>query len=140
MRFWDASAIVPLCLNEPRTENTRSLYADDPEITVWWGTPVECVSAFARMRREAVLDEAQEASARTLLTALSSRWLEVPPTASLREQALRTLRHHPLKAADSLQLAAAMEWAGVPTAGEFVAFDDRLRTAARIEGFTVAPG
>lgn len=41
-----------------------------------------------------------------------------------------------LRAAESLQLAAGLEWAGVPPAGEFVTFDERLKAAARLEGFT----
>ena len=55
---------------------------------------------------------------------------------SVREQAIRLLRLHPLRAADSLQLAAALEWAGSPPDGAFVTFDERLRVAAAREGFS----
>ncbi len=30
MRFWDSSAIVPLCVAEPRSANARSLLEEDP--------------------------------------------------------------------------------------------------------------
>lgn len=68
--------------------------------------------------------------ARDLLGVLSARWFEVQPGDDLREQAMRLLRLHPLRAADALQLAAALVWAGSPPAGEFVTFDERLKAAA----------
>ncbi len=136
MRFWDSSALIPLCLSQPLTERARSLYDEDPEIVVWWGSPVECALAFAHLRREGIpISEAEEA-ARSILSVLRDAWYEVQPGDGLREQALRLLRLHPLRAADSLQLAAGLEWAGVPPAGEFVTFDERLKAAARLEGFT----
>jgi predicted nucleic acid-binding protein len=48
------------------------------------------------------------------------------------------LRVHPLRAADSLQLAAALAVAnGDPGALEFVSLDQRLADAARKEGLDV---
>jgi len=136
VRFWDSSALIPLCLTQPLTERARSLFDEDPEIVVWWGSPVECASAFARLRHEGVLTSGAEEAARSILTVLRDAWYEVQPGDGLRAQALRLLRLHPLRAADSLQLAAGLEWAGVPPAGEFVTFDERLKAAARLEGFT----
>lgn len=49
--------------------------------------------------------------------------------------ALQGLRLHPLCAADALQLAAALEWAGAVHEGAFVTFDQRLQDAAQREGF-----
>jgi hypothetical protein len=50
------------------------------------------------------------------------------------------LAAHPLRAADALQLAAALVWTGEAAAGEaFVCLDERLRDAARREGFEVLP-
>ena len=47
---------------------------------------------------------------------------------------------HPLRAADAMQLAAAIVWAnGQATGHEFVCLDHRLREAAQREGFTVLP-
>lgn len=139
MRFWDASALVPLIVEEPRTVEAESQYVSDPQMVVWWATPVECLSAVARLRRDGVIDDHAEEEARSSLTTLADYWREIPPTAQLREQAIRLLRFHPLKAADSLQLAAALEWAGKsPSAGVFLTLDDRLRKAARKEGFATA--
>lgn len=135
MRFWDSSALVPLVLKQPRTDRARRLLEEDPEPVVWWGSAVECASAIARVYRDGHLTPREEQDARALLDALRVSWFEVQPGDGLREQALRLLRLHPLRAADALQLAAALEWAGSPVAGAFVTFDERLRDSAQREGF-----
>ncbi|GMV04076.1 MAG: hypothetical protein AMXMBFR53_03570 [Gemmatimonadota bacterium] len=137
MRFWDASAVVPLLLEQPASARSRELLGEDPDVVVWWATPVECASALARLRREGHLSEADEAAANARMAELLGGWSEMLPGDALRAQALRALRLHPLRAADALQLAAAMEWAGTPSAGSLVTFDERLARAAGREGFTV---
>lgn len=137
MRFWDASAIVPLCLHQPASARADALYADDPAMVAWWSSTVECASAFARLVRDGSLDLEAEERARAVLFELQEAWFEVQPTDRVRAQALRLLRLHPLRSADALQLAAALEWAGAPPEGEFITFDERLREAARREGFRV---
>lgn len=139
MRFWDASALVPLCLTQPASAVARPLLEDDPEIAVWWGSPVECWSAFARLRREGTLSLSGEDAARSLLAQLQQAWTEIEPGAAVRIQTSRLLRLHPLRSLDALQLAAALVWAGSPPAGVVVSFDDRLREAARLEGFKPLP-
>ena len=136
MRFWDSSALVPLCLTQPASEQVRRWYDSDPELVVWWGSPVECASAVARLHRERVIDVDGAGAARVVLDRLAESWYEVEPGTSVREQALRLLRLHPLRSADALQLAAALEWAGIPPQGPFVTLDDRLAEAARREGFS----
>ena len=138
MRFWDSSALVPLVLQQPRTADCRRLLEADAEMVVWWGSPIECASAIARLRRESGLAAQAERDARALLSSLRDAWFEIQPGDAVREQALRLLRLHPLRAADALQLAAALEWAGTSADGVFVSFDDRLSEAARREGFEVA--
>lgn len=135
MRFWDASALVPLILREPRSGEARRLLEHDDGLVVWWGSVVECASAISRLHRDGHLTAAGEREARSLLEALRQTWFEVQPGDALREQALRLLRVHQLPAADALQLAAALEWAGTPPEGALVTFDDRLRQAALREGF-----
>ena len=56
MKFWDASAIVPLLIAEVSTQRLQALAAGDPDMLVWWGSQVECVSALARLERDAALD------------------------------------------------------------------------------------
>ncbi len=137
MRFWDASAIIPLVLEQPASERARTLIASDSDVVVWWGTPVECASAFARLRREGRLSETQEATVSRRLGGMRAGWFEMTPGDQLRAQALRVLRLHPLRAADALQLASALEWSGMPANGTMVTFDTRLALAAEREGLSV---
>ena len=140
MNFWDASAVIPLCVDEPHSQAVRGIAAEDGSLAVWWGSVVECLSAFARLRREGVLSTGDEDDLRELLGMLSSSWTEIEPSDEIRAIAGRLLLAHPLRAADSLQLAAALVWAGKTPAGhQFVCFDQRLRDAARKEGFKVMP-
>jgi hypothetical protein len=107
---------------------------------VWWGTPIECGSAIARREREIALSAAAANSAFERLRALQPSWAEVNPSAKVRDTALRLLRTHPLRASDSLQLAAAIVAAeDQPASLGFVCLDERLRTAAQREGFVVTP-
>ncbi|MEO8480256.1 MAG: type II toxin-antitoxin system VapC family toxin [Gemmatimonadota bacterium] len=135
MRFWDSSALVPLCLQQPRSQPARALFAEDAEMVVWWGSAIECSSAVARLHREGLLTDGEEQAARDLLDLLRRSWYEILPGEGVREQAFRLLRVHPLRAADALQLAAGVEWSGTPARGEFVTFDSRLQDAAQREGF-----
>jgi len=138
MRFWDASAIVPLLMTEPTTTALLALAAKDPGILVWWATEVECASAIARLDQEGALDEPAVTQAFDRLKQLASGWHEVDPSDSIREAAVRFLRVHPLRGADALQLAAAFIAAERrPSSVEVVTLDDRLAAAARKEGFTL---
>jgi hypothetical protein len=40
VRFWDASAIVPLLVAEPSTRRLQALAAKDSAMLVWWGSEV----------------------------------------------------------------------------------------------------
>lgn len=140
MRFWDTSAIVPLCLDEEFTAAARELATEDPALVVWWATRTEALSALARRRREGVFTRAQAGSVSRRLELLSRSWSEVSPSDALRERAERLLAVHALRAADAFQLAAALLWARErPRAHDLVALDDRLRDAAASEGFRVLP-
>lgn len=140
MRYWDASAIVPLLVQESRTKDSRAALAEDSGIVTWWGTRIECTSAIARLERAASLTPPQASQAIKVLQVLASAWNEILPAESLRETACRLLRVHPLRAADAMQLAAALIMTGGRTARvDFLAFDDRLREAASREGFSVGP-
>ena len=140
MKFWDSSAIIPLCLKEKTSEAIKGLMKDDEDIVVWWTTRIECLSALSRRQREGVLPSADEAKARTVLSALAATWSEVQPTETVRLRAERLLSIHPLRAADALQLASALIWAQeTPRGLDFVCLDQNLREAALKEGFSVQP-
>ncbi len=77
---------------------------------------------------------------RQILDILRGAWSEVLPSENLRRRAERLLAVHPLRAADALQLAAALLWArGATNEHAFVCFDERLRQAAVREGFSLLP-
>ena len=64
--------------------------------------------------------------------------MRIRPSERVRQRALRLLRVHPLRAADALQLAAALVAASEEPADlELVSSDARLSAAARQEGFVV---
>lgn len=74
------------------------------------------------------------------LRAIGPTWIEVSPSLQVRNSAERLLRVHTLRAAGSLQLAAALVASERnPEVLEFVCLDDRLSDAARREGFDVLP-
>lgn len=138
MRFWDSSAIVPLILVESSSDRMDVLVAEDDLIAAWWATPVECLSGIGRRDREGSIDATEAAVAVTKLDLLAERWVEVPPTSAVRERARRLVRTHDLRAADALQLAAALGVVGdTEGALPFVTLDERLAVAAGREGFPV---
>ena len=138
MKFWDASAIVPLVLTEPTTKAVQTLAEKDPTLIVWWATEVECASAIARLERDDALDDAAATQAFHRLRQLVPTWHEVDPSDPVREAAVRFLRVHHLRAADALQLAAAFIAAERrPSLLEIVTLDERLAAAARKEGFVL---
>lgn len=130
--------MVPLVLVETAAAWARATLEVDQAMSVWWATEVECVSAIARLERGGELSPQAALEALQQLEDLTGEWHEVQPTQSIRVTARRLLRVHNLRAADSLQLAAAIVAAGGYTASlEFVTLDDRLVDAARREGFQV---
>lgn len=140
MKFWDTSAIVPLCVQEPNSGTVREILIEDPSMIVWWNSRTECISALMRQTREGGLTTTDERAARHVLQALVQTWTEMQPSEALRSNAERLLTVHPLRTADALQLAAALQWCqGLTTGQEFVAFDRQLRDASYREGFTVLP-
>jgi len=138
VKFWDASAVVPLLIAEESTRRLQALAAKDSAMLVWWASAVECISALARLERDGALNPAAMTLALQRLHKLSAGWHEVDPSDEIRETAARFLRVHALRAADALQLAAAFAAAERrPASLEIVTLDERLANAARKEGFVV---
>lgn len=136
MRFWDSSALVPLLVEQATTRRMTALYRQDPAVIAWWGTPVECDSAIARLERGGHLPPRGVREALGRLDLLARSWQEIQPQDVLREQARRLLRAHDLRAADALQLSAAIVAAeGRPASLVLVCLDARLGVAAEREGF-----
>lgn len=140
MRYWDSSALVALHVQQQATDAVRRLYASDPVVLTWTLSDVEMRSGIMRLSREHAMsvEQAQAAIAR-----LESFWEHVHPVAlvdPVKLRAKRLLGVHSLRAADAMQLAAALTAVyDNPTGWDFVCLDRALGDAARREGFFVVP-
>jgi uncharacterized protein len=138
VKFWVASAIVPLLVAETTTERLQALGQRDPDMLAWWGSAVGCASALARLERDAALDPKSAE-----LPSSGWGWSPTPGTRSNRASPCAKIRCgffrvHALRAADALQLAAAFVAAERrPASLQVVTLDDRLADAMRREGFAL---
>lgn len=138
MRFWDTSAVVPLLIREQHSARVGAWLRDDDAMVVWTLTPGEVVSALRRLLRERALSEETAHIAETRLDELMDRCHIVIDVDAVKSLATRLLRLHALRAADALQLGAAVHWTeGHPQRRAFVTFDEHLAQAAVREGFIV---
>lgn len=139
MRYWDASALVSLCVAEASTGSIRRLA--DEGIVTWSVSAVEIAAAIERRTREGRLTGAEHAVARTALDELAAAWTEISALGPVRDRALRLVATHALRAADAMQLGAALVAVADRSAGHaFVCMDRHLREAGAREGFEVLPG
>jgi predicted nucleic acid-binding protein len=82
------------------------------------------------------LTSSEHVGAQVRLEELRSKWREVFPNDELRERAEHLVDRFPLKAADALQLAAALAWClGRPIGRSFISGDRQLLEAAKQLGF-----
>jgi predicted nucleic acid-binding protein len=133
--FWDASALVPLCVRQGATPHAISLYGTY-DVVVWWVTPVEIASALARLMRMKELDSRDWVKATNLAKKLSGLWSVIQPSERLRAKSMQLVDRFDLRAADSFQLAAALEWCEyAPQERVFLTADQKLREAALLAGF-----
>ena len=138
MKYWDASALIPLLFAESVSVRAHAIHRDDPAIVTWWGTAIECVSALTRRERDGNLSPAALGLAIGRVRVAAKSWTEVVPSDELREQSIRLLRVHRLRAADAIQLGAAIVAAQFqPGTLDFVSFDKNQKIAADKEGFRV---
>jgi predicted nucleic acid-binding protein len=127
-------------LAEARSRELLALLRDDAHVVLWWASQVECQSALHRAHRAGALPVSPLREALARLTTLVEDCDLIAPTSSVRERAGRLVAAHPLRAADALQLAAALAWCDeAPRGNGFVCLDERLCAAARAEGFAVFP-
>ena len=134
MRYWDASALVPLLVAERDTDLVRSWLSDDDRIVTWVWTRTEIVGAVERRTREGSLSRSQRREVLRRLDAFARSWDEVADVLAVRSRANALLARHPLRAADAGQLGAALlvqeQIAGVL---DFVCLDRHLSSAAELE-------
>ncbi len=136
--FWDASAIVPLCCFQSQTAEARQTARIYARMVTWWTASVEAISSFNRLFREETLTREGKQQAIHRLDYLRHRWNDIQPTDEVRNTAERLLNVHKLRAADALQLSAALIWCSHrPRGRHFIGADGDLANAAEAEGFTV---
>lgn len=140
MRYWDASALVPLIVAEPNSEPVRTWLSEDDHIVTWVWTRTEIIGAIERRAREGSLSRLQRRDVLERFNAFADSWDEVTEVLAVRSRANALLARHPLRAADAGQLGAALlvqeQLAGPLT---FVCLDQRLSSAAEREGLQVIP-
>jgi predicted nucleic acid-binding protein len=135
--FWDASVLVPLCVNQVQTPQALR-FQSKYQMAVWWATHVEIASALVRVLRQQKITPIEYAHAALQAEGLANLWRVVAPSAKVGLEARSLLERYPLRAADALQLAAAFTWCeGKPKGNVFLTFDHRLREAAALAGFTL---
>src|SRR5262249_51980158 len=136
--FWDTSGIVPLCRFQSQASLASRPARSYSRQIAWWVTPVEAVSAFNRLHREKSLSDEGRQRALNRLAYLRQQWSEIQPSNEIRDTAERLLNIHKLRAADALQLSAALVWCNHrPRGRHFIGGDGELADAAEAEGFRV---
>ena len=135
--FWDASALVPLCVHEAASRHAQSHLRRFAPV-VWWGSLVEMHSTICRLHRDKKISDFDKHGALTRLRLLNRGWREILPDDQVRDLATQLLDTHSLRAADSLQLAASLIWREQrPSIRSFICGDKRLAKAAESAGFSV---
>lgn len=138
MRFWDASALVPLIVPEAGSDLVAEWLRADPEVAIWGWTRVELASAVERRSREGRLTRAGRRGALQRIERVANEAHEVLDLPAVRARAMAVLARHPVRATDAGQLGAALLIADpVPSSLSMVVLDRRLADAAEREGMDV---
>ena len=112
----------------------------DVQLHVEWAAPVEIASALARLVRMKQLDSSDWSKARKLAKRLADSWSVIQPSNVLRAKSIQLVERYDLRAADSFQLAAALEWCeDAPQGRVFLTTAQKLREAALLSGFDAKP-
>ena len=137
--FWDTSAIVPLCYHLPKTTAaSRRLRKKYSKSAVWWGTEVEISSSLARLLREGTINGHGRILAFRHWRSFCAGARVIDATNRVLSIAVELPNRYGLRALDSFQLAAALEWCGErPRNRPFITADHRLGRAADDSGFDV---
>ncbi len=140
MIFWDSSALLPLIVQEDTSDGLIQLQKENPSILIWTLTPIEVISALCRLERMAQMSSDNLEKALQHWEILQASLHVVKEIESVKQRAIRLLKNHSLRAADSLQLAAALvAFSDHPQSQSFVCLDERLSQAAKKEGFKILP-
>ncbi len=135
MIFFDASAAAKRYFLEMGSDRVNELWSGPEFFSSLAILPCELISALNRKRRERTLPRGAYHTVKNQIGEDVGKIHAVPISAEVIELSLRILDAHPLKAVDSLYLAAAL---GLQLALKepvlFVAADRQLLKAAQAEG------
>ena len=132
--------MIALAIDEKTTKPVRALSREDPELVIWILSEVEISSALWRRRRSNEITDTVRAEAQRQMDLTISNAVVVTDVSTVLRRARRLLATHTLRAADAMQLAAALvACEDDPARLPLVTSDDRLAQAALQEGFTVVP-
>jgi predicted nucleic acid-binding protein len=136
--FFDTSALVPLIVAQPSSQQARRAYRRFARQVVAWTASIEASGAIYRSVRLGALRESNARRALARLSQLERRWIEILATNRIRHSAISLLENYDLRSADAIQLASALVWCnGKPRNRSFVCFDRKLNEAASAVGFSV---
>ncbi len=137
IRYFDSSALAKRYVRaEGTTEVNRWLREAHPATCRL--TEAELSSAFARRVRDGTMSARARAAALDRMSVDFKKIHVVELVPALVSRVHELLARHPLRAADSLQLAAALLLANrIGSPIEFVVYDERLAKAARAEHLRV---
>jgi uncharacterized protein len=138
LRFWDASALVPLIIEEPASSACRDWIKQDPEVVLWGLTWLEVASAVERRVRDGRMSKSVRGAALARIRRIVGDAHEISDLPAVRTRALLLVARHALPSADAAQLGAAL-LAADPDPGSLtmVVLDHRLADAAEREGLAV---
>lgn len=137
MRFFDASALAKLYVQEPESSAVRLRVKSDTAAASRL-SEVEVSSAIANRVRAGAMPEVDRDRALATLTDDLAAMLLVELTSEVTQRASALLQRHPLRAGDAIQLASCLDlrdWLGQPLS--LMSFDARLNEAAAAEGVTL---
>ena len=125
-------------VREPGSDVVEAL--EESQIIISRLTTVEVISALERQHREGQLSAEDRSQTLEYLRGLFQRILVSEITASICDRSAELLARHPLRAADAIQLAGALDLAAeLGQDMPFVVFDRRLRRAAQMESLEILP-
>lgn len=138
MRFFDASALAKLYVQEPESSAVR-LHVKSDAAAASRLSEVEVASAIANRVRAGAMPEVDRDRAFATLTDDLAAMLLVELTNEVTRRARALLQRYPLRAGDAIQLASCLDLQDrlrqpIP----LVSFDTRLNEAAVAEGLALA--
>jgi predicted nucleic acid-binding protein len=135
--FWDSSSLVPLCVTQAASEKARQL-VQEYSLVAWWGTSIEIASAIQRLTRTGDISQQEGQASHLRRKKLVKTFRTIQAEGPVLEQAEAIILKYPVKAADAMQLAAAMVWTMLdPVGSTFISGDRQVLAVAKELGFEV---